>query len=53
MLRALSESRGLTLAVCACVCVCVCVCVCLKDDGRAGRRLHVEESGGWLFPVKR
>ena len=25
MLRALSESRGLTLAPCVCVCVCVCV----------------------------
>jgi len=47
VLRALSESRGLTLAPC----VCVCVCVCLRDHGRAGRRLHVEESG-WLFPVK-
>ena len=49
MLRALSESRGLTLA--PCVCVCVCVCVCLRDPGKAGRRLHVEESG-WLFLVK-
>ena len=31
MLRALSESRGLTLAPCVCVCVCVGVCVCVFE----------------------